>query len=113
MIMPILKSLRLPFTLAALAAGLSAAVDSRITAVTVYTDRAVVTRSATADLAAAGVHELVFEKLPATLNEQSLQVSGKGTAAATILDVSAKQTFLDFTPNERVKALEEIGRAHV
>lgn len=102
-----MTKLRLSALLAFLSLGLQAAVDSRITAVTVYTDRAVVTRSATADFAAAGVHELVFEKLPAMLNEQSLQVSGKGTAAVTILDVSAKQTFLDFTPNERVKALED------
>jgi len=102
-----MKSLRLPVLLSLLALGVHAAVDSRITAVTVYIDRAVVTRTATASFTAAGPHELVFEKLPASLNEQSLQVSGKGTAAATILDVSAKQTFLDFTPNERVKALED------
>ncbi len=111
MIMPALKTLRLPVLLAALAAGLHAAVDSRITAVTVYTDRAVVTRTASATLSSSGAHELVFEKLPAALNEQSLQVSGRGTAAVTILDVSARQTFLDFTPNERVKAIEDQLRA--
>jgi uncharacterized protein (TIGR02231 family) len=81
-------------------------VESHISAVTVYQDRAVVTRTATVDLAT-GTAELVFANLPQTLNEQSLQVSGKGTAAATILDVSAKQTFVDFTPNLRVKELED------
>ncbi len=81
-------------------------VDSHIFAVTVYQDRAVVTRTATVDLAT-GTAELVFANLPQTLNEQSLQVSGKGTAAATILDVSAKQTYVDFTPNVRVKELED------
>ncbi len=81
-------------------------VDSRITAVTVYTDRAVVTRSATTQLAA-GQSEIVFASLPEGLLDQSLQVSGSGTAAATILDVSARRTFVDFTPNERVKALED------
>ncbi|MCF7688000.1 MAG: mucoidy inhibitor MuiA family protein [Cephaloticoccus sp.] len=89
-----------PFMLAA------APVDSRISAVTVYTDRAVVTRTATVNLTG-GVAELVFANLPQTLNEQSLQVSGKGTAQALILDVSAKKTYVDFTPNARVKELED------
>ncbi len=80
--------------------------DSRISAVTVYLDRAVVTRSATVELAA-GNAEVVFANLPERLQEQSVQVSGRGTARATILDVSAKRAFVDFTPNERVKALED------
>jgi uncharacterized protein (TIGR02231 family) len=82
-------------------------VASTITAVTVYTDRAVVTRSATVELAG-GTAELVFANLPQALNERSLQVSGRGTAAALILDVSAKQTYVDFTPNARVKELEDL-----
>jgi len=85
-------------------------IDSRISAVTVYQDRAVVTRSATVQLTG-GTAELVFANLPQALNEQSLQVSGKGTAQATILDVSAKQTFIDYTPNARVKELEDQLRA--
>lgn len=84
----------------------AAPVDSRISAVTVYQDRAVVTRSATVQLAG-GTAELVFSNLPQALNEQSLQVSGKGTAQATILDVSAKQTYVDYTPDARVKELED------
>lgn len=95
------------------AAVLSAAplpVDSKISAVTVYTDRAVVTRTATVDLGG-GTLELVFANLPQTLDERSLQVSGRGTAQALILDVSAKQTFVDFTPNARVKELEDQLRA--
>jgi len=88
----------------------AAPVDSRITAVTVYQDRAVVTRTATVQLTG-GTTELVFANLPQALNEQSLQVSGKGTAAATILDVSAKQTYVDYTPDARVKELEDQLRA--
>jgi uncharacterized protein (TIGR02231 family) len=84
----------------------AAPVNSAISAVTVYTDRAVVTRSATVDLTG-GTTELVFANLPEALNERSLQVSGKGSAQATILDVSARQTFVDFTPNTRVKELED------
>ncbi len=81
-------------------------VDSRISAVTVYQDRAVVTRTATVQLGG-GTAELVFANLPQALHEQSLQVSGKGTAQASILDVSAKQTYVDYTPDARVKELED------
>jgi uncharacterized protein (TIGR02231 family) len=91
------------------ATALSAAplpVDSKITAVTVYVDRAVVTRTATVELTG-GTIELTFANLPEALNERSLQVSGRGTAQALILDVSAKQTYVDFTPNARVKELED------
>ena len=91
--------------LAAVAAPVVA--DSRVTAVTVYTDRAVVTRTATLTLAAPGAVEVTFEKLPANLLDQSLTVSGRGTAQATILDVTARLAHVDFTPNERVKLIED------
>lgn len=84
----------------------AAPVDSRISAVTIYQDRAVVTRTATVQLGG-GTAELVFANLPQSLNEQSLQVSGRGTAQASILDVSAKQTYVDYTPDARVKELED------
>jgi uncharacterized protein (TIGR02231 family) len=80
--------------------------ESKITAATVYLDRAVVTRSATAELVP-GVQELTFSGLPAGLVDQSLQVSGRGTATATILDVSARQVFVEATPDARVKTLED------
>lgn len=106
-----MKFLRLSGLFLALAAALSAApVESRISAVTVYADRAVVTRTATVTLAP-GQTELVFAQLPESLWDQSLQVGGHGTAAATILDVSARRTFVDFTPNERAAELEQQLRA--
>jgi hypothetical protein len=98
----------LPICRALLALMLSAAAlaaaptDSKITAATVYLDRAVVTRTATAELVP-GVQELTFTGLPAGLVEQSLQVSGRGTATATILDVSTRQVFVEATPDTRVK----------
>ena len=104
-----MKTPRLLLSLGLFATALrlgAAPVDSHISAVTVYQDRAVVTRTATVQLTG-GTVELVFANLPQALNEQSLQVSGKGTAQATILDVSAKQTFVDYTPNARVKELED------
>jgi uncharacterized protein (TIGR02231 family) len=92
--------------LAPFAAALRATpAESRITAATVYADRAVVTRTATVELPA-GEHALTFERLPAELLDQSLQVSGRGTAAATILDVNAQTAYVDFTPNTRVQELE-------
>ncbi|HTZ19826.1 MAG TPA: mucoidy inhibitor MuiA family protein [Opitutaceae bacterium] len=107
-----MKTLRLPlaaaFWILASILRLGAAdANSRISAVTVYADRAVVTRTATIAVPATGPLEIVFANLPATLVEQSLQVSGRGTAQATILDVTARAAYLDFTPNERVKVLED------
>ncbi|MBI2511782.1 MAG: mucoidy inhibitor MuiA family protein [Opitutae bacterium] len=106
-----MKSLRLSGLLALVATALTAApVESVISAVTVYTDRAVVTRTATVELAG-GQTELVFANLPEGLLDQSVQVSGRGTAQATILDVAARRTFVDFTPNARVKEIEDQLRA--
>ena len=105
---PLLVSLGFLAT-AALAAAAPMPVDSSISAVTVYTDRAVVTRTASLELRG-GITELVFPNLPEALNERSLQVSGKGTAQALILDVSTRQTYVDFTPNARVKELEDALR---
>jgi uncharacterized protein (TIGR02231 family) len=81
-------------------------VSSQLTSATVYRDRAVVTRIAHVDLAT-GETQLSFEKLPPGLVEQSLQVSGRGTASATILDVSTRTTFVDATPDTRIAALED------
>jgi uncharacterized protein (TIGR02231 family) len=104
-----MKRFILPVILAGTALpALAATIPARsaVTAVTVYTDRAVVTRTATVDLAA-GTHEVVFEGLPATLADNSLQASGRGTASATILDLAARQLFVANTPNERIRSLEE------
>ena len=66
---------RLALLGALLAASLASAtptpVNSAISAVTVYPDRAVVTRTASVDLPG-GITELVFANLPQTLNERSL-----------------------------------------
>ncbi|MEN4920404.1 mucoidy inhibitor MuiA family protein [Achromobacter spanius] len=84
----------------------AAGLPSSIGAVTVYQDRAVVTRAASRELAA-GEHELVLEKLPATLQENSLQVSARSTGQATLLDVKVRDAYLADTPNDRVRQIEE------
>jgi uncharacterized protein (TIGR02231 family) len=103
-----MKTLRMPglLLLASTCFLRAEPVDSHLSAATVYLDRAVITRAATVELAS-GEHSLVFERLPAGLLDQSLQASGRGTAGVTILDVNAQTAYVDFTPNERVKELEE------
>ena len=81
-------------------------VTSRITAVAVYPDRAVLTRLGRVELPA-GDSELVLDGLPAALVDESLQVSGRGTAAATILDVNLRRTFLEASLDPRLRTLEE------
>ncbi|MBM3873369.1 MAG: mucoidy inhibitor MuiA family protein [Verrucomicrobia bacterium] len=103
--------LTLAFIVGALLApshGTAAAVpvSSRITAVAVYPDRAVLTRQARVELPP-GESELVIDGLPAALVDESLQVSGRGTAAATILDVNLRRTFLEASPDPRLRTLEE------
>jgi uncharacterized protein (TIGR02231 family) len=101
-------------TLSILSAGLlslplaatAAPVDSHITAATVYSDRAVVTRTAEVDLVA-GENSITFGDLPTGIADQSLQFAGHGAVQATVLDVNAVTSFVDSTPNARVKELED------
>jgi hypothetical protein len=103
------RSSTIPFLtilLLAFSAALSAApVDSRITSVTVYADRAIVTRTATNELTA-GEHTLTFENLPAAIVDQSLQASGFGCLSHHP-DVSAQNVFAETTTNEHVKSVED------
>ena len=83
--------------------------SSKITAVTVYTDRAIITRSATVDLPA-GDTTITLEKFPAALLDASVQVRGRGTASATILDVATAITHtdkVDPATQPRVKQLQD------
>ena len=78
---------------------------STITAATVYSDRAVVTRVARVELTA-GQNEITFPGLPARILDNSIQVSGRGVAA-TLLDVNARTLHADTTTDPRVKTLED------
>ncbi|MCF7858210.1 MAG: mucoidy inhibitor MuiA family protein [Candidatus Cloacimonetes bacterium] len=55
------------------------ALDSNITNVTVFSDRAQITRSAASNLSQ-GEHLLIFNDLPVQIEKNSIQVSGKGNA---------------------------------
>jgi uncharacterized protein (TIGR02231 family) len=86
--------------------------DSKITAVTVYTDRAEVTRTAIVEVPA-GDHVLAFKNLPGTLVPDSLRAAGSAAEGVTIGAVAQKE-FIEAGPVmpaergalERVKALE-------
>ncbi len=85
------------------------ATPSKITAATVYTDRAIVTRAASVELHA-GESTIVLEKLPVDLIDASVQVRGRGTAAATILDVATAITHaaqVDAASQPRVRVLQD------
>ncbi|QRY82425.1 mucoidy inhibitor MuiA family protein [Pseudomonas sp. PDNC002] len=79
--------------------------DSRISAVTVYTDRAIVTRTATLQLPA-GQHEIAVEQLPLRIDDNSLQASLSASAAATLLDVSSAPQVSPPSQDNRLQLLD-------
>lgn len=85
--------------------------DSEITAVTVYTNRASVTRTATVELPA-GKHTVVFKDLPTILLPDSLRAEGTAKHAVTFGAVSHKrETTIDVVPGkaqELYKRIEDL-----
>lgn len=78
--------------------------ESRVSAVTVHPNLAIVTREAEVKLTP-GEHEIVFSPLPDSLDENSLQVEGAG-AKALILDVQTRRKMMGEAPREKVRELE-------
>jgi len=89
---------------AALFAGDIAAAD-RIAAVTVYSDRARITRVAEVELPA-GENIVRFSGLPVALEDSSVQASGKGTAGLKILGIEVRSVLAEQTVNERVREIQ-------
>ncbi|BCO11349.1 hypothetical protein GEOBRER4_n1798 [Citrifermentans bremense] len=79
---------------------------SSIQSVTVFSDRAQVTRRATLSLKA-GTNLVNFEDLPQVLDEDSLRAVGKGTAPARIAGITLKRVFLDRSRDQRVREIED------
>lgn len=77
-----------------------------ITAVTVYQDRAMTTRQATLNLSP-GNHLVVFDGLPTMIQDDSIRVSGNGTAGVIIADMEIKRSFLEKSPEKRVKEISD------
>ncbi|MDD2897377.1 MAG: mucoidy inhibitor MuiA family protein [Desulfuromonadaceae bacterium] len=83
---------------------------SRITAVTVYADRAQTTRSITLPLTP-GNYLIMFDSLPTLIMDDSIRVEGTGTAAATITGIEVKRAFLEGSGEKKVMELQEEIRA--
>ena len=79
--------------------------QATISAVTVYQDRAQVTRSVTVALKP-GSQIIAVEGLPVLLQDDSVRVDAKGTARATITGIEVKRSFLSQTADKRVKEIE-------
>jgi uncharacterized protein (TIGR02231 family) len=79
--------------------------QTTITAVAVYPDRARVTRSGTATLKR-GSHRLEVAELSLNLDPASVRASARGTARAHLLGVDVRRDFYVEAPAERVRELE-------
>lgn len=79
--------------------------ETRIEKVTVYTDRAQVTRSGKMALEA-GQQELVVDDLPMTLGVESVRANLRATVPCRILSTDVTQTFHAEAPEQRVAELQ-------
>lgn len=79
--------------------------NTTTTAVTIYPNRARVTRAGQASLEA-GSHVLEVRDLPLALHEDSLRARGQGSAQAVLRGVSVHRAHYDAPPVERIQALE-------
>jgi uncharacterized protein (TIGR02231 family) len=80
--------------------------QTAITAIAVYPDRARVTRSGVTTLEP-GSHKLDLPQLPLSLDTASVRASAQGTARARLLGVDVRRDFYEETPVERVRELEK------
>ncbi len=80
--------------------------SSRITAVTVYPDRALTSRSASLTLKP-GNYLITFDNLPTLIQDDSVRVQGKGGDGITIVGLEVKRAFLEQSGEKRVNALDE------
>ncbi|MDX2185718.1 MAG: mucoidy inhibitor MuiA family protein [Opitutaceae bacterium] len=100
-----LSSLLVAFFVALSSAPGAAIENSRLAAATVFTDRARVEREAMLDLPA-GESEWTWERLPASLLDDSVRVSGAGESAVTILDATVRSSHVAAATDPRVSELE-------
>lgn len=79
---------------------------SKISAVTVYADRAMTKRSAALTLRP-GSYLVSFDNLPTLLQDESVRVDGKGSAGVTITGLEVKLLFLEQSGDKRVKEIDD------
>lgn len=83
--------------------------ESRVVAVTVFSDRAMVKRVATVKLEK-GENVVAFTGLPLQIVEDTLRAEGKGSAAARISGLSVRNVFPEDSSQAKVREIEaEIG----
>jgi hypothetical protein len=104
-----LLSLASPLDLAGSAYG-QTPLATRITAVTVYSDRAMITRTGRTPVPS-GTRQIVISGLPPILQDQSVRVAASGTASAKILEVKVDRMYLDTLATARVKPLLQKSRS--
>lgn len=80
--------------------------QSKITKAVVYPDSALLIRQAVLSLDA-GVHTIVFADIIPSIDENSLRVSGEGSAKAKVLGAQLKREYLEEKPSERIQAIEK------
>ncbi|MEG3927872.1 mucoidy inhibitor MuiA family protein [Microcoleus sp. D3_18a_C4] len=80
--------------------------DTRISEVTVYTDRALVTRRGTVALTG-NERELAIASLPATLEPESVRATGAGTVAVRLLGVRCHRVFSSEPLGDRTAELTQ------
>ncbi|WP_445176028.1 mucoidy inhibitor MuiA family protein [Microcoleus sp.] len=81
-------------------------IDTRICEVTVYTDRALVTRRGTVALTG-NERELAIASLPATLETESVRATGAGTVAVRLLGVRSETVFSSEPVGDRTAELTQ------
>ncbi len=81
-------------------------VNAPIAEVTVYADRAQVTRRGKVTLPEGGAHELTLGGLPAAIDADSLRAAGRGTVAVTIIGVESKVRHLPAAPHGTTRELK-------
>ena len=80
--------------------------DSKINQVTVYTQGALVSRSASFNLSQ-GTQKIIFPNIVPQIDENSLRVSGEGSAEVKILSASFKKEFLKESSADKVRQLQD------
>jgi len=96
-----MKKIFLPILLVVCFISLNS-IESNITSVTVYADRAQITRSATTYLTK-GEHKILFDELPQNIEQNSIQANGKGNAI--LRDVTFKTEQFAQITDEKKKSL--------
>jgi uncharacterized protein (TIGR02231 family) len=81
-------------------------VETTISRVTVYPDRARVTCQGVCQTPA-GIHRLLIEELSLFLEPDSIRVAGQGTARVRLLGVDVVNRYYTETPAEKVRQLEQ------